>query len=272
MAAPGVAFCMAQLGTRFEVRAYNVGEAIEIKGAEGRPSPPLQVVDPVKSTGVAILLRSGVIVFFGVEREHHDAFIDSVRARVRDPYDRYETEHALVRVAESDGVEPDALVVSEASIEKLSVIAEVLGKSVLLARGEAEVAKAFPTIEPLALQMSERPSRLRWNQNDLIRQIGDAMLVQHRLVGSAAVLEKPDLLWDSVVLDRFYTRLEDEYELRERHLALERKLTVVTHAAQTMLELHQTRRSYKVEWYIVGLFVFEIVVNLGELLAKALTS
>jgi uncharacterized Rmd1/YagE family protein len=262
---------MAELGTQFEVRAYNVGEAIEIKGAEGRPSPPLAVIDPCESEGVAILLRSGVVVLFGVPKEKHRPYIESIASRITEKYQRFETEHALVRIGDADGVELDALVISEGSIEKLSVIAEVLGKSVLLARSEAEVARTFPTIEPLALQMSERPNRLRFNQNDLIRQIGDAMLVQHHLVGSAAVLEKPDLLWDSVSLDRLYTRLEDEYELRERHLALERKLTVVTHAAQTMLELHQTRRSYKVEWYIVGLFVFEIVFNIGELIIKGIT-
>lgn len=259
---------MAELGTRFEVRAYNVGEAIEIKGADGRPSPPLAVIDPFEPAGLAILLRSGVVVFFGVPTEKHHPYIASIEARITEKYERFETERALVRVGEADSVEPDALVVADASIEKLSVIAEVLGKSVLLARSEAEVARTFPSIEPLALQMSERPHRLRFNQNDLIRQIGNALLVQHHLVGSAAVLEKPDLLWDSIVLDRLYTRLEDEYELRERSLALERKLSVVTHAAQTMLELHQTRRSYKVEWYIVGLILFEIVFNIGELIIK----
>jgi hypothetical protein len=79
---------MAELGTRFEVRAYNVGEAIEIKGAEGRPSPPLAVIDPFESTGIAILLRSGVVVFFAVPSEKHHPYIESLGSRISGKYER----------------------------------------------------------------------------------------------------------------------------------------------------------------------------------------
>ncbi|MBC7973849.1 MAG: RMD1 family protein, partial [Myxococcales bacterium] len=79
------------------------------------------------------------------------------------------------------------------------------------------------------------------------------------------ILEKPDLLWDQPELDRLYARLEDEYELRERVLALERKLEVVSRAAQTMLDLHQAKRSLHVEYYIVVLIAFEIALALFEL-------
>lgn len=113
--------------------------------------------------------------------------------------------------------------------------------------------------------MRTRPGRLPWKQRDLVKAIGNAMLAEHQLVDRAELLEKPDLLWDKPELDRFYARLEDEYELRERYLTLDTKLGVVSKAAHTMLELVQTRRSLNVEWYIVALIVFEVVLGLYEL-------
>src|SRR5262249_3413776 len=110
------------------------------------------------------------------------------------------------------------------------------------------------------------PRKLPWKQSELVRQIGDAMLVEHQLVGRAEIVEKPDLLWDQPELDRLYARLEDEYELRERVLALERKLEGVSGAAQPMLGLHQARRSLNVEYYIVVLILFEIALAVFQLL------
>jgi hypothetical protein len=130
---------------------------------------------------------------------------------------------------------------------------------------EPRVSPQLPAIEPLAIQMKSTPRKLPWKQPDLVRQIGDSMLVEHQLVGRAEILEKPDLLWDQPELDRLYARLEDEYELRERVLALERKLEVVSRAATTMLDLHQARRSLNVEYYIVVLIAFEIALALIQL-------
>jgi uncharacterized Rmd1/YagE family protein len=63
-----------------------------------------------------------------------------------------------------------------------------------------------------------------------------------------------------------YARLEDEYELRERHLALDTKLAVVTRSAQALLELSQARRSLHVEYYIVGLIFAELALAIAQLL------
>ncbi|MGN6108842.1 MAG: RMD1 family protein, partial [Kofleriaceae bacterium] len=249
-------------------RAVHVGEQIEVRGLEPRLGAQLPVVVEVAPSGCAVLLRGGAVVFFGVDPIQQERFLLDLGPRIRERYTRLEVERAVVRIGEGDGVELDAIVVRELAIESLQVIAEILGKSVILARHEQEIAEAFTSIEPLAIQMKDAPTRLPWKQKDLVRHIGAAILVQHQLVGSAEVLEKPDLLWDRPQLDRLYARLEDEYELRERHIALDRKLTVVSRSAQTMLDLQQARRSLSVEWYIVGLILFEILVALFELSQK----
>lgn len=135
----------------------------------------------------------------------------------------------------------------------------------MLARHEQEIAQAFTAIEPLAVNMKTSPGRVPLKQRDLVRTIGEAMLVEQKLVDRVELLEKPDLLWDQPELDRFYARLEDEYELRERYLALDTKLGVVSRAAQTMLELSQTKRALNVEYYIVALIVFEIALAIFQM-------
>ncbi|MGL4186352.1 MAG: RMD1 family protein, partial [Thiotrichaceae bacterium] len=66
-------------------------------------------------------------------------------------------------------------------------------------------------------------------------------------------------------LQGLYLQLEDEFELQERHVALERKLQVISNTAETLLDLLQTQQSQRVEWYIVILIVVEIALTLYEL-------
>lgn len=256
----------SRLGKRFDVRAVHVGERIDTRGLEPRLSALQPILLEAGDSGYAVLLRAGAVVLFGVDDPAQERFLAELAPRISEPYKKPETERAVVRVGESDGVEPDALIVREVTVERLQVIGEILGKSVILARYEQRIADSFNAIEPLAVQMRHATGRLPWNQRDLVRRIGETMLAEQALVGRAEVLEKPDLLWDNPALDRLYGRLEDEYELRERHGALDTKLDVVSRATHTMLQLSQTKRALNVEYYILALFVLEIVLAVIQLL------
>jgi uncharacterized Rmd1/YagE family protein len=92
--------------------------------------------------------------------------------------------------------------------------------------------------------------------------------IQHKMVGRVEVSEKPDLLWERPDLERLYLQLEDEFELSERHTALERKLDLIHATATTALEMVRDRRSLRVEWYITVLIVVEIALTLYELAVR----
>jgi required for meiotic nuclear division protein 1 len=99
----------------------------------------------------------------------------------------------------------------------------------------------------------------------LLDLIGDVLVTQHRMVGRVEVSEKPELLWERPNLERLYLRIQDEYERPERDRALGRKLDLVSETATTSLRLLETKRSLRVEWYIVVLILIEIVIDLYDL-------
>ena len=74
-----------------------------------------------------------------------------------------------------------------------------------------------------------------------------SLLVQQRVSGRVAVAEKPDVLWEKPELERLYARLEDEYELKERVDALDRKLTVIAETANALTDIIDTRRALRLE-------------------------
>ncbi len=152
------------------------------------------------------------------------------------------------------------------SQERLLVISDVLAKSVVLAHDERQVASVFEVIEPFARELATR-GKARLDRTGILKLIGNALLVQHRVSGRVAITEKPDALWDRPDMERLYARLEDEYELQERVETLNRKLAVISETANTLADIIDTQRSLRLELIVVGLIAFEIVITFYQIFA-----
>jgi uncharacterized Rmd1/YagE family protein len=100
-------------------------------------------------------------------------------------------------------------------------------------------------------------------QRKMIRLIGSALLVQHRVAERVAVREKPDILWDRTDLERLYSRLEDELVERAENLA--RKLDLIGETVTVLTDLIDTKRSLRLERIIVGLILAEIALTVLQM-------
>lgn len=245
------------LGERIDVRALERGEALALH--------PLTVRSG--RNGCAMVFRYGVVVLFELEPAEEAAFLHALASFVRAGFDEPESETAEIAIDPERDERVDAtgmLRLQRPTLERLQVVATVLAKSAVLAHYEGRVEQVFDRIEPLAEGLQSGGRGLVRGQ-DLLRQIGDVLLAQTRTVGRVEVAEKPELTWDRPDLDRLYVRLSLEYELRERDLALGRKLELVSRTAETLLDLLHTRRGLRLEWYIVFLILFETVVILYDI-------
>ncbi len=250
--------------------AILLGDRINTSGIEGETlsTSPL-AIRPDKG-GIAVLFRYGVVVLIGLSPQQEQDFLERSSARVSVRLDRYEEETAVIKLADEDEDQVAAggpIQVRAMSPERLLVISDVLAKSVVLAHDERRVAEVFEVIEPFARELATR-GKARLNRTGILRLIGNALLVQHRVSGRVAITEKPDALWDRPDLERLYARLEDEYELQERVDTLNRKLAVIAETATTLADIIDTQRSLRLELIIVALIALEIVITFYQILAS----
>jgi uncharacterized Rmd1/YagE family protein len=220
----------------------------------------------IEKNGYAVVMRYGVVVLFDVSPISEVDFIEKIRAFCRDPLAAVEIEETdiLIDKEKQHGFWGNRIIISSVEIRTLQVIAEVLAKSVVLGFYETKVSTSFDYVEPIAEKLKNNRS-LGPKAKELIGHIGDALLNMHKMVGRVETVEKPELLWEHPELERFYKRLEDEYEIKERHSAIERKVSLISQTAETVLDLLQAKRSLRVEWYIVALIVVEIIISVYEL-------
>jgi uncharacterized Rmd1/YagE family protein len=214
--------------------------------------------------GCAAVFRYGAVVLFDVLPMEEIDFLESLARFVSTPFAAPASEEIDLTV-DPDRDETVAtggtINIHDAAVERLQVVADILAKSAVLSHYETSLAQVFDQIEPLAAGLKSH-GRIGRQSRGLLRQVGDVLLTQHTMVGRVEVTEKPEVLWERPEFERLYVRLEDEYELRERHVALERKLELIARIAETILDLLQNKRSLRVEWYIVILIVVEILLTL----------
>lgn len=214
-----------------------------------------------------MFFRYGVVTLFGLSPVEEASFLNSLKPFVGQPFPKPETEEAVLQLDPTGGgrVENGVIWVQEFSVERMQIVSEVLAKSVVLAHYESGTARIFDQLEPLADGLQRTTKDERWGK-ELLRQLGRTLSIQHKMVGRVEITDKPDLLWDAPELERMYLRLEDEYEIRERHQALERKLDLITQTAETVLDLLQHNTGLRVEWYVVILIVVEVLLSVYDVL------
>ena len=256
--------------TTLSVRALLLGERIDHRRRE--PDRPLATSPLAMSVGggQGVIFRYGAVVLFGVAPEDEAPFLAGLSTQVTEPLPHPEEERVRVRIDPnaSEPIQADGTVLlPDLSLARLQVVADVLAKSVLLAHYERRLAGVFDGIEPLARDLQQQ-GRRNARGRALLRQVGDVLMTLHQMVGRAEVTEKPDVLWDHPELERFHVRLAEEYELRDRSVALDRKLDLVSRTLQTLIDLDQQASSLRVEWYIVILIVVEIGLTLYEMFVK----
>ncbi len=259
-----------QAGSTVTARAVLLGERVDLKGfdATQRLATNPTVVAAGEGQYVA-LFRYGAAVLFGVNPLQEVGVLEQLAPYVGQPYAKRETEDVRLRVdpAVEEQVAAGEIVLHEVRVEQLQVVADVLAKSVVLAFYEASLAGVFDAVEPFAAGLRQGEGRIP-RGGHLLRYVGDTLLIQHKMVGRVEVGEKPEVMWEQPQLSRLFARLEDEYELLERRLALERKLDLISKTVGTLLELQQNKRSLRVEWYIVALIVIELFLSLYQMLAR----
>ncbi|HEX5338390.1 MAG TPA: RMD1 family protein [Gallionella sp.] len=249
------------LGDRLDLKSFKLSDCLG--------TTPLTIEIDADGS-VAVLFRYGVVVVFGVRSLDEARFVDTLKPLLTNPYPAPEIEEMEIHCGMSSlGVQSGAVSLDVISLEKLQVIADALSKNLVLTQYEKKVAGEFDKIEPLAQELAMY-GKVSADSKKLLSKIGHMLLIEHRMVGRAEIGDKPETLWDFPQLEGLYASLEDEFELKERQSALDRKLGLISDTAQTLSDVWDNRQLHKLEWYVIGLILFEIVLSLHDRFGKFL--
>ena len=258
----------SQSSPRITVRALLLGDRIDTAGLE-RPDilSTMPLAFRVEGHAFVVIFRYGVVVLFGMTPLQEDEIIQSLAWRIIGRYARREQETTQIEIVpdKDEQIAPSGTISLKALLpEHVLIIADAIATNVILGHDEREVSAVFDVIEPLARELADHGHTLG-GRRTILRHIGNALLVQQRVSGLVAAAEKPDVLWERPDLERFYARLEDEYELKERAGLLTRKLTVISNTGRALTNIIDTERSVRLEQIIIVLILLGVISSVSQI-------
>jgi uncharacterized Rmd1/YagE family protein len=232
---------------------------------DGAPPPssrgrPVHDVRRPLGGGEVFYFAFGAVVFRDVAAANREAEVarltqrHSLRAAADDMVLVHQDESGQV------GVERGRLVIDRLTPGRSRVVALTLAQSAALEYYERIVDDMFGRTAAWVDRLEKRGT-VALSVRPLHRFIAEAIGTRSEVIVVLHLLDKPEETWEDAVMDAIYDDLRDEFDLVDRHDALEHKLGSVQDSLQLVLDVARDRRLVLLEATIVVLIVLEIVLS-----------
>ncbi|MBU6500866.1 MAG: RMD1 family protein [Patescibacteria group bacterium] len=217
----------------------------------------------------AVLTKFGTITFWNVDKVLARQFIKEISPFVRAMKATYDYSDTIkVHVgAESERVSFEEVDITELDVEKIKIISYVSAQSVALDRYEEEINVRLDELGRVVDNLKSS-GRTRFNQANLLKQVGNILSVKQSTVSSLSLFDKPDETWEREEIEKIYEKLRTEYELIDRFDVLNEKIDFLSENNTTLLNFITAQKANLLEWIVIILIVVEIFIFIWDILRK----
>jgi required for meiotic nuclear division protein 1 len=175
--------------------------------------------------------------------------------------DRYSDDYSLhVKETESIELTDEYVVVPEYESYYPELISTVLAKSVALEKTEEQLGHINDKLETMIDRLEK--GKLRIGNKELARTTAKIIRHEYNTLAYIMILDKPDITWTSSTAGEFYDRMHEFFELNDRYKILKSKTEILYNIMDGFSTISHSIRGLFVEWIIVILILFEIVLSL----------
>ncbi|OPJ56368.1 RMD1 family protein [Alkalithermobacter paradoxus] len=206
----------------------------------------------------------GSIIFINMEESEIPVFIDYIRdseIKINSSYLKHFSDEFYLRLLPDSelAILDDGIIVPEIKDYYLTIISTVLGKSVALERVEEDIYKIFDNFEP-TLEILER-GKLNIRDKVLAKHAADILRFKYQTISYIMIDEIPDIAWQNSEIEKFYIELSSFFDLNDRYESTNHKIEILLTVLNSYSNLVEARRSANLEWMIILLFVFDIILS-----------
>lgn len=158
-------------------------------------------------------------------------------------------------------VRNEDITLKESSTLSFIIIALVVSQSVGLEKYEQELERYFAQSKQM-LDLTQSYSLFK--RSELIEFAKTLISIQHSMVNDLFLLDKPNILWDNEETEKLYNQMASILEIKDRFKIVEYKLSSLKENLSMAVDLFNHKHSEFLEWIIILLIAFEIVMGLIE--------
>jgi required for meiotic nuclear division protein 1 len=178
--------------------------------------------------------------------------------------DRYTDDYRL-HISETENLEltDEYVMVPEYEDFYPELISTVIAKSVALEKTEEQLGKIHDKLETMIDRLEK--GKLRIGNKELARTTAKIVRHEYNTLAYIMILDKPDITWTSSTASEFYDKMHEFFELNDRYKILKSKTDILYNIMDGFSTISHSIRGLFVEWIIVALIVFEIVLTVLDI-------
>jgi len=252
---------LTRLATRLGIdRKYRWEEPMRLNPVTFTPSAPDDLV-------WVYLYYFGGIVFLNCGDDVMARCIEGLKQHVEQlkeqPQLRFREDYQLQIIPSADHlISNDCAIIPEFKQELLEIICFVIAKSVALEQIEENIDAVFDEVGVMISRLGKGVFEL--SDKALARLASSVLGFKYTSIANIMVLEKPEVTWDNAEADRFYLTMSNLFELSPRYQEIKHKSETLLDVTDVFSSLSHARRSARLEWIIIILIAFEIVMALWQ--------
>lgn len=250
-----------RLATRLGIdRKYRWEEPMRLNPVTFTPSVPGDTV-------WVYLYYFGGLVFINCSDDILARCIEGLKQHVEQlkeqPQLRFREEYRLaINPAAETAISNDSALLPSFKQELLEIICFTVAKSVALEQIEERVDTVFDEMGVMINRLGQ--GLLELPDKQLARLASTVLNFKYTSIAHIMVLDKPEITWDNDEADRFYLTLSNLFELRPRYQEIKHKSETLLDVTDVFSSLSHARRSARLEWIIIILIAFEIIMTLWD--------
>ncbi len=256
----------------YTFNAYHLAEALKLKEIakifELKPHlfNPTQLVYELAENGYCLFYNFGSVVFFNVDETVQKTTLERIKEFLPSSAEPVTSDEFLLEVERKTKTEVffEKVVVDKLTREKIKLIALVLAQSTALEYFENKVEEILNQLGEITSQLG-KAKKLSVPEKKIRRFIGQTMATKQNLIATLYLLEKPEETWESKTLDDLHQEATLMFELRDRFRTVDYKLKMIQDNLEVLANFATNRQHLLLEWAIVGLIVFEVILILSQM-------
>lgn len=238
------------------------------KGSRDEPLvlDPASCMPPHTRTERSVSVYSfGSVVFVNCDEQTMKQFLNWLASLLGGDVDvtsaaNCETYRLKIDAVVEEEVANEGVTVKALTEYTIPIVSYVLAKSVALERLEGQVDRVFRDVGGLVGRLGQ--GFLELPDKKLAKLAAAVLSFKFTSIDQIMVLDKPDIIWDNVDAERLYLRLSSMFELQSRYHDMKHRTETLLDVTGVFSDLSHARRSARLEWIIIILIAFEIVLAL----------
>lgn len=213
-------------------------------------------------SGNIFIFNYGVLVYWQLNAEDRKHFLDKIKPYAINPVTRlvedlFTFEHSPGKQA----VKNDHITLADHEIITKLALSHGIAQSIKLAQFEYAVQDAIEDTAYIPQRIAST-GKTRLSRKDLAKLRGHLYLTKSDIMLNYDLLDTPEFFWDYPELDHCYQMMADYLEREQRMEVLSKKLETIHELLEMMADEQKHKHSSLLEWIIIWLIAFEIVVFL----------